>query len=71
MGHTNRGIVIQRFPSVAALVGWLNNASLRYDRHNFSTWLMRYTRDRELVVNDRVYRYAECLNLIKGGIEHA
>lgn len=67
MKPRNMGIVIQRFPSVAALLGWLNNASLRYDKHSFSGWLMRYTRNRELVVNDRVYRYAECLQLIKEG----
>lgn len=65
MKHTNRGIVIQRFPSVAALVGWLNNASLRCDRHSFSGWLMGYTRNRELVVNNKIYRYAECLQLLK------
>ena len=58
-------IVIQRFPTVAELVGWLHNARLRKGPHGFSEWLMRYTRNRELTVNDRVYPYKECINLLR------
>lgn len=58
-------IIIQDFPSIAALVGWLHNAQLRQGRRNFANWLAGYTRNRELVVNGRTYRFADCINLLK------
>lgn len=58
-------IVIQRFPTVASLVGFLHNARLRYGKHNFADWLAEYTRNRELVVNGFTFRYRDCINLLR------
>lgn len=58
-------IVIQNFPTMASLVGFLHNARLRYGKHNFAEWLARYTVNRELVVNNKVFRYRDCINLVK------
>ncbi len=57
-------IIIQRFPSVAALSGWLNNARVRRGQHDFAEWLADYTRNRELTVNDKHYQYADCIQLV-------
>ena len=57
-------IVIQTFPTVASLVGWLNNARIRYGKRNFAEWLAGYTRNRDLVVNNRMYRFSDCINLL-------
>lgn len=58
-------IVIQSFPTVAALAGWLHNARIRYGRRNFAEWLSGYMHHREFVVNDRVYLYRDCINLLR------
>lgn len=58
-------IVIQNFPTMASLVGFLHNARLRYGKRNFAEWLARYTVNRELVVNSKVFRYRDCINLMK------
>lgn len=58
-------IVIQNFPTMASLVGFLHNARLRCGKHNFAEWLARYTVNRELVVNNKVFRYRDCINLMK------
>lgn len=58
-------IVIQNFPTVASLVGWLNNARLRQGKRNFAEWLSRYMTNRELTVNGYEYRFRDCINLLK------
>ena len=58
-------IIIQKFPTVAVLAGWLHNAQLRKGPYDFSEWLLRYTRNRELTVNNRVYRFQDCINLLR------
>ena len=57
-------IIIQSFPTVAALVGFLNNARLRQGKRRFADWLTEYTRGRDLVVNGRLYRVGDCINLL-------
>lgn len=59
-------IVIQNFPTVAALQGWLHNARMRQGRRDFAEWLSRYLRERDFVVNDRQYRFRDCINLLNG-----
>lgn len=34
-------------------------------KRNFADWLAEYTQNRELVVHDFVYRYADCINLLR------
>lgn len=58
-------IVIQNFDTVAALMGWLHNARIRYGRRNFAEWLSGYLAHRELVVNGRMYLYRDCINLLR------
>lgn len=58
-------IVIQNFPSVAALVGWLHNARVACGRRDFAKWLSGYMSHRELVVHDRQYFYWDCIDLLR------
>ena len=58
-------IVIQSFPTVASLAGFLNNMAIRQGKHRFADWLAKYTRNRDLVVNGRTFRYSDCINLLK------
>lgn len=58
-------IIIQDFPTVASLAGWLNNARLRHGKHDFAAWLSQYMTGRDMVVNGRQYRYHDCINLVR------
>lgn len=61
----NNMIVIQNFPTVASLAGWLNNARIRQGKRNFAEWLAEYLTNRELTVNGYEYRYRDCVNLVR------
>ena len=58
-------IVIQNFPTVASLAGWLHNARIRYGKRNFADWLADYMHNRELTVNGRIYWFRDCINLLR------
>ena len=60
-------IVIQNFPSVAALRGWLHNARCRCkDQYSFTQWLFKYlSMGRELTACGQVYDYRACMELLR------
>lgn len=60
-------IVIQSFPSTAALIGWLQNRRYSCNDHRaFVRWLQGYIAGgREITVRGRQYDYRECVMLMK------
>lgn len=60
-------IVIQSFPSVAALRGWLHNARIGHkDQYSFTQWLYKYlSSGRELTAGGQTYGYRDCMELLQ------
>ena len=61
-------IVIQDFPSVAALRGWLHNKRFHCrDQSAFQKWLRGYLSDgREITARGRTYYFDDCMHLMAG-----